>query len=112
MIFFPKNYVIERTGQGDWIDGEWIEAPASSINIIANAQPVTGLELDSLDRGRQNLGKIKIYTNENLIVSEEGTKQNGDIFIFDDGNRYEIIQEMIYNSDLINHNKYLAELRK
>ena len=113
MIFFPKPYNIKTYVEGVYNGDTGLYEPGADSEIIiqANAQPVTGRELDSLDIGRNNLGKIKIYTDYELKVAIKGTGQNGDIFIFDDGFEYEVIQKLPYNSNIINHNKYIAEIR-
>ena len=110
MIMFPKAYILKSYEPGDFVKGKFIPGAQFSRSIEADVQPLTGKELESLNIGRQELGKVKTFTDEVLTLSEEGTTQNSDIIVYDEDN-YEIIARLKYDSDLINHNKYIAEIR-
>lgn len=115
MIFFPKTYNIVNF-KGKYEDGVYKEYRTPIISIIADVQPMTSKQIVSLDIGRKELGKIKIYTDEKLHEAteknENGFKQNGTYLKFSNNEWYEVIQNIIYSGGLINHNKYIAELRK
>lgn len=116
-IFFSRPYTLKRTnatgsiGSGGFYTEGSAQAP---VTIQADIQPLTGKELESLNIGRDNLGKIKIFTDENLIITIPGTNgtnlQNGDKIVFD-SNDYEIIAKFKYESGIISHNEYIGELR-
>jgi len=110
MIMFPKTHTLKSFEDGEFIKGKFIPGAQFSRNTIADIQPITGKELESLNIGRQELGKIKIYTDDIYTISKEGTTKNSDIIVWK-GNDYEIIQKLPYDGDLINHNKYIAEIR-
>ena len=110
MIMFPKTYILKTYKEGELVKGQFIPGAQFSRNTIADIQPITGKELESLNIGRQELGKIKIYTDDIYTISKEGTKQNSDIIVWQENN-YEIIQKLPYDNNLINHNKYIAEIR-
>lgn len=116
MIFWPKNYTVLRYANPTNIKGEMIKGTETSIIISANIQPLTAEELNSLEIGRRELGKIKIYSDFDLKVSEtkeDGTLIDSDKIIWDNGKKYEIIMKMDYNEQsLIPHKKYIAELRE
>lgn len=110
MIFFPKTYSVKKYAEGTRVKGRYVNGVRTTVSVVADAQPITGKELESLNIGRQELGKIKIYMDEQLRISDEGTKQNGDIFVWH-GDDYEVIQQLP-RDHLIPHNKYIGELRK
>lgn len=114
MIFFPRPYKIFNF-TGEFVEGRWKEWRSPDQIIQADAQPMSGKEVDQLTIGRRELGKIKIYTDETLNIvgeADEGGIKNGTYFQFDNGEWYEIIQDITRRGGLISHNKYIAELRK
>lgn len=112
MVFFAKTYPLKREMKGTYTNGEWVPGINDPLTqVIANIQPVTGKELEALEIGKRNLGKIKIYTDTELIVSEDGDNQNGDLITWQN-EKYEIIAEEVRDNTILNHKKYFAELRK
>ena len=59
--------------------------------------------------GRFDMGGVKVYTAENLVVGREGVAQAGDLIEFD-GDKYELVSKDPYRSGLIPHNKYFGVL--
>jgi len=110
-ILFGKNYKIYRKSKGEHVRGVWIEGKPFEGTIKADIQTLDPREIQGLNIGREDTEKIKIYTDDVLIISEEGTKQNGDIVLFRDKD-YEVISYAPHQNDIINHNKYIAELRE
>lgn len=116
MILFPQTYIIKREDNiGSYDDsGKYEPGEFTEIEIQADCQVITGKEIETLNIGRDNLGKIKIFTDEELIISETGTDgtnlRNGDIIIFQNRN-YEIIQRLDFINNLIPHIEYIGELR-
>jgi len=106
---FPKtiNY---KNVSGAYVDGEYQKSDVEST-FTGSVQPVTGKDTVSLEVGRDDLGKVKIYSDSELNVSIEGnTSKPGDVVIWQ-GDEWEVIQEMKFQNDLINHYKYIAEFR-
>ena len=52
---------------------------------------------------------MKVYSNTPLSVSVEGSNTPGDVVIWA-GRKWEIIRELVFANDLINHYKYIAAL--
>jgi len=106
---FPKaltyrRYSLTDAGYGRFTKTYTIGAFKGSV------QPAIGKEIDSLEVGRRDLGKRKIYSSEQLKVSTEGKVFSGDVVEWQ-GDLYEIISEGKFQNDLINHYKYIGELR-
>lgn len=114
-ILFPKTGAHQKTvyGVGGYVDGRWVDETTTTTNLTADIQPMSGEEVESLNIGDRNLGKIKIYCDDVLNISDETTGQKGDIITWDaNGENYEVISEQVYNNGLIEHIKYIGELRK
>jgi hypothetical protein len=108
---FRKPYTVKRMSGGTRVEGKWIPGTYSDITVTMSVQPVIGRELESINIGRQNLGKVKCYTDDELQISEPKKDYTGDIVIFQ-GDWYEIIARQPWQSGLINHFKYFGEFRK
>jgi predicted nucleic acid-binding protein len=108
-VLFPKKYTINELSSGEYVDGWWEEGAMFSMEIEADIQPLTGRELESLDVGRRGVGKIRIYTDKDLQIADAAINDNGDIVIYDE-KKYEIISKEP-RKGIMNHNKYIAELR-
>lgn len=108
-VLFPKtiSYFIVT---GSRVKGKWTPAENAGT-FIGSVQPVTGRDLDVVQVGRQDTGKIKVYANESLNVSKEDSNTPGDLIVWE-GSKWEIIAKLPYQNNLINHYKYIAEFRK
>jgi hypothetical protein len=118
MILFGQNYPIKRKQAGGYYDdsGKYIEGTQDpDFIILADCQTLTTKELESLNIGRDNLGKIKVFTDEILLLATPGTDgqdlQNGDQITFENDN-YEIIKRMPFVNNIISHYEYIAEYRE
>ena len=108
-VLFPKtiNY-IQVTFTVDKGKGEKSETAST---FIGDVQPVTGKDLQALPELQTDVGLIKVYSNSQLNVSEQGTSNSGDIVLWQ-GKRWELVKELPYQNDLIEHFKYIGELRE
>jgi len=110
-IFFPQTWSKTQYTAGSYVNGKWVEGTPTVSALIADIQPISGKELDTLTIGDRNIGKIKVYTSEALIIMNEGTYQSGDRVTWN-GEIYELIGKQERNGGLITHIKYIGELRK
>lgn len=117
MILFGQTYTIKRNQANGYYDnsGNYIIGTVSSdFTVTADCQSISAKELESLNTGQDNLGKIKVFCDTELIVSIPGTDgnnlQSGDriVFLTDE---YEIIQRLPFVNNIISHYEYIAELR-
>lgn len=107
-IFFPTTITYKQV-TGKYVNGVWQKTEVEDT-FLGNVQPITGRELESLNIGRADLGKIKIYSNIELHVSKKGSTNSGDVILYQN-KKYEIIQIMSYQNNLVPHYKSLAEYR-
>lgn len=105
---FPKTISYKQV-TGSYVNGVWTPIEADST-FEGSVQPMTGKDLVSLVVGREDLGKVKVYSDSKLNVSLEGSNKSGDKIIWQ-GQIWEIIQELQYQNDLIPHYKYIGEYR-
>lgn len=111
MSVFPRKlYTVKTKSSGSFVKGKWVDGTESSTTYSLNCQPVTGKELETLSIGAKNIGKIKVYGDIELNITDEKTQQVGDKIVFF-GKDYELISKEKWQSDLINHYKYYGELR-
>lgn len=102
---FPRTISILRR-VGSRVNGRWT-SEETSMNVTGSVQPVSGKDTQFLPEGRRDVGTVKIYCNERLNVSVEGSENSGDVVIWR-GKKWEVFQELDFSNDIINHYKYLA----
>lgn len=107
---FPRPIAVERKTDGSYQGGIWVDGDEETIAFIGSVQPMSGKEMDALDVGRRDLGKVKVYSSTPLLVSTEGGDTPGDIVQWQ-GQRWELIQELRLQNDIIPHYKYVGEFR-
>ena len=117
MILFGSNYTIKRKQANGYYNnsGLYVEGDAiADFTVVADCQAMSAKQLESLNIGRDNLGKINIFCDTELIVAIPGDDgnnlQNGDIIVFNNDD-YEIIQRSNFVNNIISHYEYIGELR-
>lgn len=109
-VMFPKTYPIKKANVGIRIKGRSIDEDRSTKNLVADIQPLNSYEISRLDIGDRGLGKVKIYTDDVLNISDKSSETPGD-YIKYDGEWYEVLMKDKH-SGIMQHNKYIAEARK
>lgn len=109
MSLFNNVYNYEVLEEGQYKNGVWVDGASVISTFSGSVQPMSSREIESLNVGRRDVGKVKAFTNTDLPVSREGGTQRGALIHFGT-NKYEVIEKNIYESGLINHYKYIAEL--
>ena len=71
-----KNHrVIRVSGTGDYVDGEYLEAPEEELFIRANIQPaMSSFRTQLLPEGDRNKEAITIYSNDWLYTARSATE--------------------------------------
>lgn len=105
---FPKTILYKQV-TGSYVSGVWTPSEGDST-FEGSVQPVTGKDLVNLNVGREDRGKVKVYSDTKLNVSLEGTNKSGDKVIWQD-QIWELIQELQYQNGLVPHYKYIGEYR-
>lgn len=108
MTLFPSTIDYKQVN-GSYVNGEWTKTEIEGT-FVGSVQPLTGKELESLPVGREDRGKVKVYSDSPLNACVEGTENSGDIVIWQ-GKRWEVIFALDYQNNLISHYKYIAEYR-
>lgn len=110
-VLFPKTYPYKQYTGSNRIKGR-ITTVYNPIlqSFTGNVQPMSQFEVESLDIGRHNLGKIKVYTDKVFTISKENEANTGDKVVYDN-NDYEIIGLDNHTGNLLPHRKYIGELR-
>lgn len=112
---FPKQIRYEYHTANDTTgyyndDGDWVPGESSDENtfFLGSVQPASGKEIESLPTGRNDSGKVKIYSDRILPVSKEGGAEAGAI-VFWKGQKWEVIYDATYANDLLPHYKYIGQ---
>lgn len=110
---FPQTiYYEEHTAnstEGYYDDnGDWVAGDTELKTFTGSVQPASGKEIDSLNVGREDSGKVKVYSNIKLPVSKEGGKEAGAIVHWNE-RRWELIFDAGYRNNLIPHYKYIGQ---
>ncbi|MGD8707091.1 MAG: hypothetical protein PVI88_00220 [Nitrosopumilaceae archaeon] len=102
---------------GKYVEGEWTESPAEPGTFNGSIQPLNYKELNALQIGREDKGKIKIYSDIELPIGseievgqEEMEKTSGAIITWQ-GKLWEVIKQVSYQMGIISHYKFIAEYR-
>ena len=104
---FPRT-ISYKHRTAELVNGVW-EFSETDGTFTGSVQPLTGKELQFLPEGRRDIGLMKVYSNTPLSVSVEGSNTPGDVVIWS-GRKWEIIRELVFANDVINHYKYIAAL--
>lgn len=117
MILFGSDYVIKRNQADGYYDNSGVYVAGTIIadfTVEADCQSMSAKEIESLNIGKDNLGKIKIFCDTELIIAVPGTDgydlQNGDRIVFLD-DEYEIIKRIPFINNVISHFEYIGEIR-
>ena len=109
-LLFPKIYNYKECQEGVFLDGIYNTGYSELLEFEGNIQPMTQVEINSLNIGRKNLGKIKIFTDKIFNIAIEESDKNGDLIFYENKN-YEIISLDNHTGNLLPHKEYIAELR-
>lgn len=107
---FPTPIQIKRTSGGSYVRGVWQAGTEQQITTLGSCQPVTGKAIDSLPTNRRDIGQIKVYTDDRLLVATEGGDTTGDIVVWD-GKLWEVWDSQPNSNNLIPHFKSLAQYK-
>jgi hypothetical protein len=104
-VQFHKPIDVLRKTAGAYVDGVWVEGEAQIVGIMGSLQPLRPTDLQLVPEGRRDSAKFRLYTDQKLVTTKEGS-QNPDIVSIDDSD-FEIIGEAIWQNGVIPHNIYI-----
>lgn len=108
MSGFRTYRLILTETAGSYVNGLWVRGTRGSQSVLASVQPITRQEMESLPEGRRLSDHFKIYSDTQLKVTDDGGDNiQPDLLVFD-GNAYELVTRLAYQSNVISHYKYIA----
>ena len=108
-LFFPVTLSAYQNS-GAYVSGVWTDTKGDVFTFKGSIQPYSQRDYSSNPNGRKDVGMVKIYTNQELVISVEGSDKNGDIIIWK-GKLWEVISVDDYSSTIINHKRYHAQYK-
>ena len=116
MVLFPDD--IEAVDYS-YVQNKSVITPVAGVPYIiqADIQPATsedeGISVAASPQGKKEIGLVKVFSNQKLVVPKEGTNQKGTVLTWE-GEKWRIVQELPYQKSsfftLVDHYKYFAEL--
>ena len=111
MTLFPKTIQYETHSGGSYVDGIWVDGITVLNTFAGSVQPISDEDVNSLPVARQKQGLMKVYADIELPITKEGGNEKGTIVIWQN-KKYEVIQKLDYQNNLISHYKYIIALRE
>lgn len=105
---YPQTYY---KNDGAYVGGEWTASVTGPFTFLGTIQPDTGKDVFPKETGRDDTGRVRVFSSTRLAVGEEDGGAKGDMVIYD-GRWYELIQAFPHQNRIIPHYEYLAELRE
>lgn len=113
MSSFRKPLTIYRyAGKAVLQDNGKFVLPEQSVLVVdASVQPLKATEMEALPEGRRGSHAVKVYSDTELLMVDQGTGAQADQFDWL-GKRYEIVAADAYQCGVINHwRMYAVEVR-
>lgn len=83
-VIFPTDlYVVTRTNQGAYVDGDYVPGSTEEITITAGIQPVSGDMLRNLREGQISDDVRVVYTAVELVALDETAGIVADTLVHD-----------------------------
>ncbi|UZS00924.1 head completion protein [Pseudomonas phage vB_PsaM_M1] len=96
--------IYRATGQGEYVDGEWVESGTTDVVRNVNIQPFKDEELLLLPEADRSKEWYKLYCAEDLIADKPGVPSGttADEFTWN-GERYKVMKVRVYGMGTLNH---------
>lgn len=114
---FRRDLTIKRRGTVEYDEtGLAVFSNESILTIKGSVQPASGNEITQTagamvthgDENRRNLEAYVVYTNSQLVISDQATATQGDLITIH-GRDFEITALRSWQNGIINHNAYIAQ---
>lgn len=99
--FQNAELIINRPGPGEYTDGRFVKGQVLTFKAIASVQQATPKEINMLPEGRRNKEMKVVFTESELIPTDETAQTSGDFFEYK-GKTYEVhkVEEWSDETDL------------
>lgn len=111
---FRMPLTLYRQNPGAYVNGIWVPASETAIQITASVQPTTGEEMLSVPEGRRNRKTYSLFTSTKIDVIHgvNNTTNPDQIIIY--GERYEVVRVEVWQNNppvfgIVNHYKFYAQ---
>ena len=98
---------VKRFGEGEWVDGYFVNGVETTLDIEANVQPLRGHELLTLPEADRTKESIKVYCVETLKTVDEVGQKKADVIIWED-KRWQATRTMTYRMGVLDHTKTIC----
>jgi hypothetical protein len=109
-VLFPGPVTVYRGTGGEYVKGKWTAGTREEITITGRVRHFIAYELETLPDGKSDIGHVKIFSNDPLVISEDEGDTNGD-YIYWQGSFWEVVKLTHVPMGVINHYRYEAEFR-
>ena len=101
--------IYRATGQGSYVDGEWVETGTTEVIRDVNIQPLKDSELMLLPESDRTKEWYKLYCAEDLIGDKQGVPAGtvADEFVWQ-GYRYKVMKVRNYGMGTLDHYRAFA----
>jgi len=95
---------------GSYVDGRWVEAGASPVEIDANVQPLGYKETMLLEAADRSKRSLKVYSPD-PIYSESENENGADEFDWQ-GDTFKVMKVENYEMGVLSHHKAVAIMKE
>lgn len=95
---------------GSYVDGVWVEAASTTVDILANIQPVGYKETMIMEEADRSKKMVKVYS-ASPIYSEEENENGPDEFDWE-GDTYRVMKVLNYSMGILNHYKAIGVMKE
>lgn len=95
---------------GSYVDGIWVEASSTQVEIMANIQPVGYKETMIVEEADRSKKMVKVYSSS-PIYSEEENENGADEFEWE-GDTYRVMKVLNYSMGILNHYKAIGVMKE
>lgn len=103
MSSFRQATILYRQSGGAYVAGVWVESAETEIAITASIQPAPAKDLQNLPEGRRNSSVFAVYTDVEIMVSEQGASPTKADQLVIDGVRYEAVTTERWQNNVMPH---------
>ena len=87
---FRRELVVERKGEGVYLDGYWEEGRITHFTILASVQGTDSFVLQTLPEGTSSSGAYTLRTDTKLLIGMAGVSTPDVVII--DGERFLVVR--------------------